>query len=185
VDTKASDPAGLEYVADAIRRAQRALGRRPGIAVHDDAPATARWDTGTRVVSAHPNGASIGSDMPSELGGSGAEVTPGWLFRAGLASCAATCIAMAAATEGIVLTTLEVVARGRSDARGVLGMSDGNGGVVTAAPIGLALEVRIAASGVAPERLRALADHAVRRSPIAEVVQVALPLELRVELQED
>jgi hypothetical protein len=119
VDPKAPDPAGLEQVADAIRRAQRAFARRPGIAAHDDAPAAARWDGGTRVISGHPNGSSIRSDMPSEFGGSDAEVTPGWLFRAGLASCAATCIAMAAAVEGIALTKLEVVARSRSDARGM------------------------------------------------------------------
>jgi uncharacterized OsmC-like protein len=61
--------------------------------------------------------------MPSEVGGSGDQVTPGWLFRAGLASCAATRIAMAAAAEGIELATLEVRASSRSDTRGLLGMT--------------------------------------------------------------
>jgi hypothetical protein len=64
-------------------------------------------------------------------------------------------------------------------------MSDGNGSAISAAPNGLALEVRIAARGVAPERLRALADLAMRRSPIAEAVQGALPLELSVAVGED
>jgi hypothetical protein len=35
------------------------------------------------------------------------DVTPGWLFRAGFASCAATCIAMGAAAQGIELASLE------------------------------------------------------------------------------
>ena len=72
--------------------------------MHDDAPATARWRGGTRVVTSHANGIEIPTDMPGELGGSGDRVTPGWLFRAGLASCAATRIAMGAAAEGIELT---------------------------------------------------------------------------------
>ena len=72
--------------------------------MHDDAPATARWQGGTprRHVS-HADGTQVPTDMPAELGGSGDQVTPGWLFRAGLASCAATSIVLAAAAEGIEL----------------------------------------------------------------------------------
>ena len=33
-----------------------------------------------------PGGATLLTDMPPELGGSGDQVTPGWLMRAGLAS---------------------------------------------------------------------------------------------------
>ncbi|MEO8486640.1 MAG: OsmC family protein [Betaproteobacteria bacterium] len=45
--------------------------------------------------------------MPAELGGNGDRVSPGWLFRAGIASCAATAIAMRAAAEGIGIEDLE------------------------------------------------------------------------------
>ena len=68
-------------------------------------------------------GSDIAKDMPVELGGSGDQVTPGWLFRAGVASCAATSITLAARGEGIELTALEVEVGSRSNARGLLGMS--------------------------------------------------------------
>ena len=87
-------------IAAAMQRVESVLRRRPEVGLHDDAPATARWQSGTRVVSSHANGTQIVTDMPTELGGSGDQVTPGWLLRAGLASCLATRIAMAAAAAG-------------------------------------------------------------------------------------
>ena len=72
--------------------------------------------------------------MPGELGGTGDRVTPGWLFRAGLASCATTSIVLTAAAEGIELATLEVWVGSRSDARGLLGMTDDAGSPCSPAP---------------------------------------------------
>src|SRR6187401_1206577 len=91
----------MQDVAAAMERVKTVLERRPEMGLHDDAPATARWEGGTRIVASHSNGKQMATDMPAELGGSGDQVTPGWLFRAGLASCAATTIAMAAARHGI------------------------------------------------------------------------------------
>ena len=91
----------MERIAAAIHRVESILKRRPTTAVHEDAPAIARWQSGTRVVSEHPNGASVATDMPSELGGTGDLVTPGWLWRAALGSCLTTRIVMAAAAEGM------------------------------------------------------------------------------------
>jgi len=121
------------------------------------------------------------SDMPREIGGSGDQVTPGWLFRAGLASCAATAIAMSAATAGIELTQLEIVASSRSDARGVLGMSDAEGKPVFAGPTEVQLLVRISANGVTPDRLRSLVREACRCSPVPAALENAIPLVLRIE----
>ena len=103
----------MQNIAAAMQRVESVLHRRPQAALHDDAPATARWQSGTRVVASHADGTQLVTDMPSELGGSGNQVTPGWLFRAGLASCAATRIAMGAAAAGIELTMLEVRASSR------------------------------------------------------------------------
>ena len=100
-------------VATALQRVQAVLRRQPEIGLHDDAPAAARWEGGTRVVTTHANGTEISSDMPGELGGSGDRITPGWLMRAGFASCTATCIAMSAAAQGIELESLEVQASSR------------------------------------------------------------------------
>jgi uncharacterized OsmC-like protein len=170
------------HIAQALQRVEAVLLRRPETGIHDDAPATARWDGGTRVVAGHANGTQVQTDMPAELGGSGDRVTPGWLFRAGIASCAATTIAMAAARENIELTVLELKVSSRSDTRGLLGMHDANGEPVTAAPGDLQLQVHIAAPAVSPMRLRALVEQSLRSSPIPCAVQAALPLDLRIDI---
>jgi uncharacterized OsmC-like protein len=173
----------MQEIADALERMKSVLRRRPSAGVHDDAPATARWEHGTRVVASHANGARVLTDMPGELGGSGDQVSPGWLFRAGLASCATTCIAMNAAAEGIELTELEVKATSRSDARGLLGMADAEGAMVFAGPSDIEMHVRIRAKGVAPERLRALVEKSHRCSPIPSAVENAVPVKLRIDAE--
>jgi organic hydroperoxide reductase OsmC/OhrA len=124
----------------------------------------------------------MSTDMPTELGGSGDQVTPGWLFRAGLASCCATCIAMGAAAAGIELAMLEVSASSRSDTRGLLGMADDSGEPVGAGPRDVQLVVRISAFGVSAERLRILVEDCNRCSPIAAAVRDAVPLALQIEV---
>jgi uncharacterized OsmC-like protein len=172
----------MHDVATAMQRAKQVLQRRPEAGLHDDAAAMACWQGGTRIISSHANGMHMSTDMPSELGGTGDQVTPGWLFRAGLASCLATCIAMAAADEGIELTKLEVLATSRSDARGLLGVRDGNDEPVFAGPSEVQLHVRIGAHGVAAEQLQALVRSSQLRSPISNVVQCATPLALQIEI---
>jgi uncharacterized OsmC-like protein len=169
-------------VAAAMQRVESVLERRPEVGLHDDAPATARWESGTRVLSSHANGTRISTDMPTELGGTGDQVTPGWLFRAGLASCLATRIAMGAAAAGIELTELEVLAGSRSDARGIFGMVDDSGEAVCAGPRDVELVVRIAAPGASLERLRALVDDSNRCSPVSAALRDAVPTTLRVEV---
>src|ERR1700735_1329211 len=107
-----------QRIAAALQRVESVLRRRPETGLHDDAPATARWQGGTRTASSHSNGTQVQTDMPTELGGSGDQVTPGWLFRAGVASCLATCIAMRAAHAGIALSALEVRGSSGWDIRG-------------------------------------------------------------------
>jgi uncharacterized OsmC-like protein len=170
-------------LAAALQRVETVLLRRPETGLHDDAPATARWDGGTRVVASHANGTQVLTDMPAELGGTGDQVTPGWLFRAGFASCAATSIVMAAAREGIALTMLELRASSRSDTRGLLGMAGADGQTVPATPGDVQLLVRIAAKGVPAARLRALAEQGIRCSPIPSAVQDAVPVALHIEVE--
>lgn len=169
-------------IAAAMQRAEAVFKKRPTAGLHDDASAVARWEGGMRVIASHANGMRVVTDMPSELGGTGDQVTPGWLLRAGLASCAATCIAMGAAAEGIELSTLEVKASSRSDTRGLLGMTEADGGPVYAGPRDVQLFVRIAAPGVAPERLRALVEESQRCSPVPVAMQQEVPVALHVEV---
>ena len=171
----------LQNIATALKRVETALTRRPEAGLHDDTPAAARWQGGTGVVTRHDNGTALPTDMPRELGGSGEHVTPGWLFRAGLASCAVTSIVFVAAAEGIALTTLEVRATSRSAARGLLGMADASGEAVYAGPGELTLQVRIAAEGVPAERLRALVEAGLRHSPIPNAASHATPYALHID----
>jgi uncharacterized OsmC-like protein len=171
-----------QAISSAINRVKAILQRRPEVGLHEDAPATARWQSGTRVVSSHPNGTQMLTDMPTELGGSGEHVTPGWLFRAGLASCLATSIVLRAATEDIELQTLEVLASSRSDARGIFGMADAMGDPVRAGPLEVQLCVRVCAQGVAPDQLRNLIEESQRCSPVPSAVQNAVAVALRIEI---
>jgi len=172
----------LQPVAAALARAQAVLTRRPGMALHDDAPASARWTGGTRTLATHANGASVATDMSTELGGSGERVTPGWLFRAGVASCAVTLIAMRAAVEGVALTALEARVASRTDTRGLLGMTRDDGAPVNAGPCEMHLHIRISATGVAPDALRSLVDDACRCSPMSCAVANVTPLDVHVEV---
>lgn len=172
----------MQDVATAIRRAQGALQRRPQVGMHDDAPAVARWQEGAQVVTGHANGTRVPTDLPEELGGKGEHVPPGWLFRAGLAACAATSIVMAAAEAGIELESLEVHASSRSDTRGALGMEEVDGRPVFAGPGEVQLHVRISARDTSPERLRSLVETGCGRSPVPNAVQAALPLALHIDV---
>lgn len=174
---------GMQDIAAATERARSAYRRCPEAALHDDAPATASWQGGLRVLARHANGTTMETDMPAELGGSGDRVTPGWMFRAGIAACAATTIATAAASQGIALRRLEVRVGSRSDTRGMLGLPDADGRPVPATPRDMTLQVHVAADGIAPEQLRQLVLDGCRCSPIPCAVQEALPLAIHVDTQ--
>jgi len=171
-----------QEVAAAMRRVETVLQRRPEAGLSDDAPATAHWQSGTRVLTRHANGAQLLTDMPTELGGSGEQVTPGWLFRAGLASCLATCIAMRAAAAGIELESLVVTAGSRSDTRGLLGMADATGDPVCAGPIEVQLNALISAPRTSPARLRELVEESHRCSPVPTALRSSVPVVLRIDV---
>jgi uncharacterized OsmC-like protein len=173
----------LQQIAAALRRVEAALQRRPEFGLHEDAPATSRWEGGTRAVTRHANGFQVATDMPTELGGRGEGVTPGWLFRAGLASCATTSIVLGAAARGVALRALEVRAASRSDARGLLAMCDADGQPVYGGPSDVQLQVRIAADAASPEQLRTLVVESLRCSPVPNALQHATPLALQIDIE--
>ncbi len=169
-------------LASALQRAETVLRRRPALGLHEDAPGTARWVGGTRVVASHLNGTEVQTDLSPEVGGSGDRVSPGWLLRAAIASCLATRIAMEAAAQGIELDAIEVVAKSRSDTRGLLGMTDEQGAAIPAAPRDLQVFIRVVAQSVAPERVHALIARAQGSSPVSGALAHAVPLDLHVEV---
>jgi uncharacterized OsmC-like protein len=171
-----------ETISKAMQRVRTALTVRPQAGIHADEPAVARWSQGVRLLCQHANGTQIATDLPTALGGTGDQVTPGWLLRAGLASCVATRIAMQAAADGIVLTRLELTATSTSDARGIFGMITDLGEQITAGPREVRLQVRIGAPGVTAERLQAMIDESYHCSPVAAAVADAVPVALHIEI---
>ncbi|MES2718669.1 MAG: OsmC family protein [Pseudomonadota bacterium] len=172
----------IEHIAASMDRVATVLRRKPQAGLGEDAAATARWDGGLRTQVHSDAGQSVATDMPVEIGGEASAATPGWLLRSGLASCAVTRIAMAAAAEGISLHTLEVRATSRSDARGLFAIPEPDGRPVPAAPLAMELQVRIGAPGVGAERLRALVAATAGCSPVTCAIEQPLPVGLQVDV---
>jgi uncharacterized OsmC-like protein len=174
----------LATIAAAQQRVSSVLRKRPTAGLTDDRPAVVRWDGDLRARARLDDGTEIVTDMPSEIGGAGAGVTPGWLMRAALASCAVTRIAMLAAVEGVVLHTLEARASSRSDARGLLGVPDVDGSPVSPAPLDVQLHVRIGSDDATPERLRALVAASEPLSPVTCALTSPLAVTMDVQVDE-
>jgi uncharacterized OsmC-like protein len=172
----------MEQIADAVERVASVLRKRPGAAVKDDAAAVAHWDGGLHVTARHPTGKQVTTDMPAELGGSGESVAPGWLVRAGAASCAVTRIVMAAAAEGVVLESVDATMSSRSDVRGLLGIPDAEGADVFPGPANLRLQVRVSAPGVPRATIERLVQESCRCSPVSAALQTALPLQVELDV---
>jgi uncharacterized OsmC-like protein len=173
----------LQDIAAAIRRVDTVLRRKPGAGLCDDEPAHAQWRGGLRVATRHElHGIEVVTDMPAEFGGHGDRVTPGWLMRAALASCASTRIAMEAASAGITLDALDVRATSRSDARGVLGHEGADGQPVPSGPLDVQLAIHVVATSVPAERLRALVDSSLRCSPVSSAMLATVPVTMQVDV---
>lgn len=144
-----------------LERARRLFLEKPAFARKPNAAATAVWRDGLSCEVSGPAAERAVTDMPEPMGGNGAGPNPGWLLRAGIASCAATAIAMRAAMTGIALDTLEVRVESESDARGLVGIPG-----VSSALESLRMKVRIGADGVGEEQLRELVAWGEAHSPV-------------------
>lgn len=174
----------MERIAEAVRDTAAIFRRRPDLGPGDDSPATVSWAGGLRFEGEHPSGRRIATDMPDRIGGAGGEITPGWLARAGVGACTATCIVIAAAERGIELTRLEIRTTSRSDSRGVLGLSEADGSRVDAGADDYRMAVRIGARDASRETLLALVEEGRRRSPIYLALVRAQPVTMDVEIGE-
>ncbi len=172
----------VEKIAAAMERVSSALIRKPHAGLKDDIPATVRWAGGLRTVARTEAGAEVATDMPEAIGGDDSGPTPGWLLRAGLASCAVTRIAMEAAARGITLATLEAHVTSRSDLRGLLRIAAPDGSAVPTGPLAMDLHVRIGAPGADADTLRALVEATPGCSPVTCAVEQPLAVGLHVEV---
>jgi uncharacterized OsmC-like protein len=152
------------------------LGEHPEEGRYTDSTATAVLEGPLRVRIEGPDGYSTVTDMPSSVGGGDSAPSPGWVFRAALASCEATLIAMRAAQAGVDLSRLEVRVDSESDDRGILGMSDD----VPAGP--LTVRVRVSLTATRPsDEIRSLVEDATARCPVHDAVVRAVPIAVEVE----
>ena len=164
-------------IREALERLRGQIAAQPEKARARPGPTTARIVQGLRCEVRGPNGETVSTDMAPAMGGEASAPPPGWLMRASLASCTATCIAMRAATLGAQLTLLEVSVESDADQRGMLGMDER----IPAGPSAFGAKVRIGAAGVPADELRALAEWADRHAPVASTARGSPRYSLEVE----
>jgi uncharacterized OsmC-like protein len=154
------------------------LAKHPDEAAYTDSPAVARIEQGLRCRIDGPNRESLYTDMPASVGGGGGAPSAGWLFRAALAGCVVTLIAMRAAQESVSLGDLEVTVDSESDDRGILGIDES----VPAGPLSIRLAISIGAGrDTPPDRLEEIARWGVAHCPVSEAAGRVVPVRLEIE----
>jgi uncharacterized OsmC-like protein len=168
----------MPSVSEAIAKLTQVFTEQPEKARTRNAPATASIQGGLKFQVTGPAGEKVLTDMSAAMGGTASGPNPGWLLRAGLASCNATVIAMRAAQLGVKLETLEVTVESDSDNRGMLGLDER----VSAGLLSLRTKVRIGAKGAAPAQLRELVAWAEAQSPVGCTIRQAPSATTEVEI---
>jgi len=167
-----------DAIRQSIQKATTYLREHPAEARYTDSVATATLERGLRIKVQGASGEQIATDMPASVGGEGSAPSPGWLFRAALASCEATLIAMHASVEGIELNRLEVVVDSESDDQGILGIDE----AVPAGPLRIRVRVRLSAAKASNAALRELAAWGHRHCPVSDAASRAIETSLEVEI---
>ena len=157
-------------IKGAVSGAIEYLIAHPGDAQYTDEAVTAVLESGLRVRSV-AGGVEVVTDMPTSVGGGASAPSPGAFYRAGIASCLATLIALRAAVEEVSLSRLEVTLDSKSDDRGILGADPG----VPAGPLSVRAQVVIDADA-SPEQVAQLVDWATEHCPFSEALGRVVPL---------
>jgi uncharacterized OsmC-like protein len=167
-----------EKIRSAIGQAVEYLSQNPEEARYTDSAAVATLDAGLRVNVRDSGGNEITTDMPKGIGGGETAPSAGWLFRAALAACATTLVAMRAATEGITLAGLQVIVDGESNDLGILGIDDS----IPAGPLSLRVRVTVGAQGMNEEGVRELVAWAIDHCPVYDGARRAVPVSVEIEV---
>ena len=166
-----------EDIRTALQNAVAYLSGKPEEARSTDSLATAVVENGLICRVRGPHGEEIVTDMVKSVGGSASAPSPGWLFRAALASCVATTVAMRAAEEGVELSRLQVEVDSESDDRGILGMDAS----VPAGPLSARIRIAIAADNGSPDVLRRIAQEGKDRCPVCDALSRSVPTTTEIE----
>jgi uncharacterized OsmC-like protein len=163
-------------IADSVAAAAAYLGEHPDEARYTDSVAIARLERGLRVVVTDPAGRQVATDMVNGVGGDDSAPSPGWLFRAALASCVMTFIAIRAAVVGVESGPIEVSVDSESDDRGVLGVDDS----IPAGPLRVALRISIGGAATDRARIEEIVHWAVEHCPVSDLLRRPVPLDVVV-----
>ena len=163
-------------IRDAVEGAVAYLTEHPDEARYTDSAATAVVETGLAVLVTGPDGASVKTDMPASVGGSGSAPSPGWLMRAAQASCLATLVAMRAAQQGIELTEVEVTVDSESDDRGILGVDNS----VPSGPLSSRARIRVTATGAGEVDMEDVVRWAEAHCPVQDALRRAIPCTVEI-----
>jgi uncharacterized OsmC-like protein len=167
----------MSSIADAIHNATEYLTANPDEARYTDSAAIATLESGLKVRVVAPDGREIESDMPTSVGGEDSAASPGWLFRAALAACDTTLIAMRAAMLGVELTKVEVTIDSESNDYGILGIDES----VPAGPLSVRTRVKVGAKGADAQELRELVEWAVAHCPVCDDIKRAGPMTIEID----
>ena len=166
-------------IGSAIAGAVEYLAEHPDEARYRDSEAVASLVSGLRVTVRDPAGRTVETDMPKGVGGQDSAPSAGWLFRAAIAACDVTLIAMRAAMLGVTLTGVAVTIDSESNDHGILGIDES----VPAGPLSVRTRVRVAASNADETTLRDLVEWAVAHCPVCDATKRAVPLTIEVEVE--
>ncbi len=169
----------MTSIRAAIENAIGYLSEHPEAARYTDSVVRASLGESLRVDVEGPNRERIVTDMPRGVGGLAEHPTPGWLFRAAMASCVASTVAMEAAREGIDLSSLDVEVDSESDDRGILGMDPNT----SAGPSSMRIRITAAAAGVDPQRLREVVTTGAGRCPVCDATKRSVDVNVEIGIE--
>jgi len=165
-----------DLIRAALEGAAAYLAEHPDEARYTDSIATARLDSGLRVMVDGPNDERLVTDMPAAVGGSGSAPSPGWFLRAAVAACALSLATMRAAQLGMTGFRCEVEVDSESDDRGILGLDPSTPG----GPLSMRIGFRMAADGRDLAQLEEVAVWAADHCPVSDAVRRGVPVHIEV-----
>jgi uncharacterized OsmC-like protein len=166
----------VREIGAAVDKAIAYLVEHPGEARYTDSLATARLEGGLRFTVEGPGGERVRTDMSPSVGGEGSAPSPGWLFRAAMASCVGTVAAMRAAQRGVELDHLEVDVDSESDDRGLLGIDPS----IPSGPLSMSVRIRLSAPGWSEDELRDVATWGKQHCPVCDAAERTVNVDVTV-----
>ena len=165
-------------IGDAIAGAIEYLSEHPEEARYTDSEAVASLTGGLRVTVRDQAGRTIDADMPKGVGGDESAPSAGWLFRAALAACDVTLIAMRTAMLGVELTDMQITIDSESNDHGILGIDES----IPAGPLSVRTRVRLGARNTDEDSLRELVEWAIAHCPVCDATKRAVPVTTEIEV---